>query len=57
MRWRTAEGAVTRPSANEVSRGHLLELAMAVEVRECIGALKKEHRHVQVSMNSIGGAY
>ena len=57
MHWRTAVGAVTRPSANEVSRRQLMELAMAAEVRECIGALHKEHRYVQVSMNSIGGAY
>ena len=57
MRWRTAEGALTRPSVNEVSRRHLLELAMAAEVRECIGARLLEYWHVQLSKRSIGGTY
>ena len=43
MHWRTAVGAVTRPSANEVSRRHLLELTMAAGVRERVVALQREH--------------
>ena len=38
MRWRTADGAMTRLSVIEVSRRHLLELAMAAGVMECVGA-------------------
>ena len=38
MRWRTAEGALTRPSVNELNRRRLLELAMAAGMRECVGA-------------------
>ena len=37
VRWRTADGAMTRLSVNEVSRMRLLELAMAAGV-ECVGA-------------------
>ena len=43
MRWRIAVGALTCPSANEVSKRRLLELVMAVVVRECVGALNMEH--------------
>ena len=38
MRWRTADGAMTRLIVNEVSSRHLLELAMAAGVMECVGA-------------------
>ena len=38
VRWRTADGAMTRLSVNEVSRMRLLELAMAAGVIECVGA-------------------
>ena len=38
MNWRTADGAITRLSANEISRRRLLELAMATGVWECVGA-------------------
>ena len=38
MRWRTADGAMTRLSVNEVSRSCLLELTMAAGVWECVGA-------------------
>ena len=38
MRWRTAEGAMTRLIVNEVSSSCLLELAMAIGVWECVGA-------------------
>ena len=38
MRWRTANGAMTRLSVNEYSRRRLLELAMAAGVWECVGA-------------------
>ena len=38
VRWRTADGAMTRLSVNEVSRMPLLELAMAAGVMECVGA-------------------
>ena len=38
MRLRTADGAMTRLSVNEVSRRHLLELAMAAWVWECVDA-------------------
>ena len=38
VRWRTADGAMTRLSANDVSRRRLLELAMATGVWECVGA-------------------
>ena len=38
MRWRTADGATTRLSVNEVSRRRLLELAMAAGMMECVGA-------------------
>ena len=43
MRWRTAAGALTYPSVNEVSKRRLLELAMAAGVREFVGALNMEH--------------
>ena len=38
MRWRTADGAMTRLSVNDVNRRRLLELAMAAGVMECVGA-------------------
>ena len=38
MHWRTADGAMTRLSINEVSRRRLLELAMAAGVMECVAA-------------------
>ena len=38
MRWRTADRAMTQQIVNEVSRRHLLELATAAVVMECIGA-------------------
>ena len=38
VRWRTADGAMTRLSVKEVSRRCLLELAMAAGVMECVGA-------------------
>ena len=38
VRWRTADGAMTRLSVNDVSRRRLLELAMAAGVWECVGA-------------------
>ena len=38
VRWRTANGAMTRLSHNEVSRRRLLELAMAACVMECVCA-------------------
>ena len=38
VRWRTAEGAMTRLSVNEISRRRLLELALAAGVMECVGA-------------------
>ena len=38
MRWRTTDGAMARLSVNEVSRRHLLELAMPAVVMECVGA-------------------
>ena len=38
VRWRTADGAMTRLSVNELSRMRLLELAMAAGVKECVGA-------------------
>ena len=37
MRWRTADGAMTRLGVNEVSRRRLLDLAMAPGVMECVG--------------------
>ena len=43
MRWRTAEGALTRPSVNELNRRRLLELAIAAGLKERVGALQKEH--------------
>ena len=36
--WRTADGAMTRLSVNEVSRRRLLELATAAGVMECVEA-------------------
>ena len=38
VRWRTADGAMTRLSVNEDSRSCLLELTMAAGVMECVGA-------------------
>ena len=38
VRWRTADGAMTKLKVNEVSRRRLLELAMAAGVMECVGA-------------------
>ena len=46
MHWRTAVGTLTRERVNEINRinsRHLIELAMAAGVRECVGALQKEH--------------
>ena len=42
VRWRTADGALTRLSVNEISRRRLLELAMGAGVMECVGALLME---------------
>ena len=36
VRWRTADGALTRLSVNEVSRRRPMELAMAAGVMECV---------------------
>ena len=38
VRWRTADGAMTKLSVNEVSRRRLLELALAAGLMECVGA-------------------
>ena len=38
VRWRTADGAMTKLSVNEVKRRRLLELALAAGVMECVGA-------------------
>ena len=38
VRWRTADGAMTRLSVNEVNRRSLLELEMATGAMECVGA-------------------
>ena len=38
MRWRTAEGTLTSPSVNGVSRRRLLTLAVVAGMRECFGA-------------------
>ena len=38
MRWGTAAEGKTRLLVNEVSRSHLLELAKAAGVMECVGA-------------------
>ena len=38
VRWRTADGAVTRLSVSEASKRHLLELAIASGLWECVGA-------------------
>ena len=38
VRWRAADGAITRLSVNKVSSRRLLELAMAAWVWECVGA-------------------
>ena len=38
MRWRTADGAMTRLSVNNVSKRRLMELAVAAGVMECVGA-------------------
>ena len=43
MRLCTVDGALTRPSVNELNKWRQLELAMAAGVRERIGALQKEH--------------
>ena len=43
MHWRTAEGALTRPSVNEVNRRRLLKLTMAAGARERVVALQREH--------------
>ena len=43
MHWRTAQGALARPSVNELNRRRLLELTMAAGVRERVGALQREH--------------
>ena len=37
VRWRTANGAMTRLSVDEISRKCLLELTMAAGVMECVG--------------------
>ena len=38
MLWRTANGAMTRLIVNEVSRRHLLQLAMVDGVMQFVGA-------------------
>ena len=43
MRWRLAVGALACPIVNKVRKRRLLELAKAVVVRECVGALNLEH--------------
>ena len=43
MGWRTAVGKLTGSGVNEVIKRQLLELAMADEMRDCVGALQKEH--------------
>ena len=57
MRWRTAEGLLTRPNVNELNRRRLLEQTMAAGVSARFGALQKEHLHVEVKMKSVGGTY
>ena len=43
VRWHTAEGALTSPSVNGVSRRRLITLAMAAGMRECVGARLLEY--------------
>ena len=50
MRWRTANGAMTRLSVNEVSRRHLLELAMAAWVMECGTWLAPKKHHARLGI-------
>ena len=38
VRWRTADGALTRLSVDEYGRKFLLELARAIVVWDCVGA-------------------
>ena len=38
VRWRTADGAMTQLSVNDVSRRCPLEVTMATGVMECVGA-------------------
>ena len=45
MRWRTADGAMTRLNIIEFSRRRLLELAMAAGVMECVGTRLMELWH------------
>ena len=57
VHWRTDVGAMTRLRVEKYGRKYLLELARAVGVRECVGARLLEHRHVQVTMKSVGVTY
>ena len=50
VRWRTADGALTRLSVNEVSRRRLLELAMAAEVWECVAWLVPKKHHARLGI-------
>ena len=43
VRWRTADGALTRLNVDEYVRKNLLELARAAVVWECFGAWLMEH--------------
>ena len=43
VRWRTADGAVTRLNVDEYGRKCLLELARVAVVWECFGARPIEH--------------
>ena len=43
VRWRTADGAVTRLNVDEYGRKCLLELAWVAVVWECFGARLIEH--------------
>ena len=46
VRWRTADGPLTRFSVKEYGRKYLREMERAAVVFDCVGALMAEMRHV-----------
>ena len=50
VRWRTADGAMTKLSVNDVRRRRLLELAMAAGVMECGTWLAPKKHHARLGI-------
>ena len=54
VRWRTADGALTRLRVDEYGRRYLLNLVRATVVRDCVGARLVKIGHVLGLRGKVG---